>query len=338
MQAYGSDRLRQDGERWILSARLDKGWVARVDKTLTSAEFPGTAILWDEQYFEVVAIESHPGGGVRYVLEPWRDYHAMRVTDRYDDASEAARVEEHRKRLQRETQRKSASLLAVFTGHLPAIVQNAIGNELGVSPVSITIMSIIGVYAVVLAIVIYCVSSLLRETGIPAAVAFLAGFLGIENSIRWLIAFTQGRPIGSVIGFIAYAIYHAITRRGPSPFAYEKGMKVTITEAPEAIARHDAFVTREPLVTLLTPAEQHRVAEHYPYDYRRHSTNVALIVLTGALAGVASSLYNHNFVPTLVAGALAMEQIVRLVAFRRGPAGSVLRFLARPFVRRLLVS
>ena len=96
MQAYGSDRLRQDGERWILASHLDKGWTARVEKTLTTAEFPGTAILWDDRYFEVVGSEPLPPGGVRYVLEPWREQHAMRLTDRYDEPSERARSEERR--------------------------------------------------------------------------------------------------------------------------------------------------------------------------------------------------------------------------------------------------
>ena len=30
------------------------------------------------------------------------------------------------------------------------------------------------------------------------------------------------------------------------------------------------------------------------------------------------------------------EQVIRLAAFRRGPAASVLRFFVRPFVRKLL--
>jgi len=37
MQAYGSDRVRVDGERIVLSSRLPKGWTARAPKTLTSA-------------------------------------------------------------------------------------------------------------------------------------------------------------------------------------------------------------------------------------------------------------------------------------------------------------
>jgi hypothetical protein len=38
----------------------------------------------------------------------------------------------------------------------------------------------------------------------------------------------------------------------------------------------------------------------------------------------------------LAATVLAVEQIVRLIALQRGPTGSVLGFLVRPFVRDLL--
>src|SRR5579872_4419458 len=104
MQAFGSDRVRPgDGQQIILSSRLSKGW------TTGNERIPGTAVLWDERYFEVVGIEQVPQG-FRYVLEPWRDHHTMRLTDRYDAESEAQRVDEHRNTLKRETSRKSANL------------------------------------------------------------------------------------------------------------------------------------------------------------------------------------------------------------------------------------
>ncbi|HEX9502048.1 MAG TPA: hypothetical protein VGA10_10375 [Thermoanaerobaculia bacterium] len=75
MQAFGSDRIgRVDGDRITLLSRLPKGWTPRVEKTFTSAEFPGTAVQWEEKNFEVVIAEPLPQGGVRYVLEPWLDH------------------------------------------------------------------------------------------------------------------------------------------------------------------------------------------------------------------------------------------------------------------------
>src|SRR6266542_5469283 len=142
MTPYGSDRARVDGERIVLSSHLPKGWRPRVTKTLTSAEFPGTAVLWEEQYFEVIGAEPLPAG-VRYTLEPWRDHHAMRVTARYDDDSEAVLAAEWRAAHARERKRKGAAWLAPLTGHLPAIVQERIGAELGVLPARLTLMSLV---------------------------------------------------------------------------------------------------------------------------------------------------------------------------------------------------
>jgi hypothetical protein len=337
MQAFGSDRVRQgDGERIVLFSRLSKGWTARAEKTLTTAEFPGTAVLWEERYFEVVSVEELKRGGVRYVLEPWRDHHAMRVTDRYDAESEARRAAEGRRHLQREKGRKSANIFGVITGNLPAVVQEELGRELGILPPRLTFISILGNYVLIGAIVLFCAAVLLRDEFPSIAFMIIAIYLVIENSIRFLFYWTQSRPIGSTLGWIGYLLFHFITGRGPSPFGTEKGWAVKVTDAPADVAKGDSFALREAFVTLLTPAEQSRVAERFPYDYRRDSNVVAVTILTIAAIGVVSSYVRGAVIAFVVAAALAAEQIVRLAALRRGPAASVLRFFVRPFVRKLL--
>lgn len=335
MQAYGSDRLRQDGARWVLVSRFDKGWTPRTEKTHTSAEFPGTTILWNEQYYEVALVEKLPQGGVRYILDPWRDELTMRVVDHYDAATEAARAEEHRKKIVREKRRTITNFLALIVGHFPALVQKQMASELGLLAPRITLLSILGVYSVVAALVLYAVAKIMAHEGLPG-VCLIALPLGIESSIRFFIVWTQNRPIGSVIGWIGYAIYYAITKRGPSPFAVEKGWAVKVTEAPPDIALRDAFLMREAFVTLLTPEEQQRIASRFDYDYRRESGKVAAILLVGSVMGLASSFYTGAIISGMAATALGLEQIVRLMAFRHGPAASVLRFIARPLVRKFL--
>jgi len=337
MQAFGSDRVRQgDGEQIFLSSRLSKGWTPRVAKTLTSAEFPGTAILWDERFFEVVSADELKQGGVRYVLEPWRDHHAMRVTDRYDAESEAFRAGEYRRSIRQEAARKTANIAGVFTGNLPAIVQEQLARELGIMAPSLTFISILGTWLVVGGLVLGCVSYVMRREPMPLFLIVPAIYLSIENSFRFLIYWTQSRPIGSTIGWILYALFHFITGRGPSPFGVEKGYSVRVSAPPDDIARRDAFAVREAFVTLLTPEDQARVAERFEYDYRRESPAVAITILLVAAVGVVSSYMRGAVIALIVAAALGIEQIVRLAAFRRGPAASVLRFVVRPFVRKLL--
>jgi hypothetical protein len=340
MQAYGSDRVRAgDGERVMLLSRIPKAWTPRAPKTLTTAEFPGTAVLWEERYFEVVDAEPLPQGGVRYVLEPWREMHAMRTIDHYDDAHEAERLDNHRAQLARETKRKSANALSVLAGHLPAGVQEEIGRELGIIAPRLTIISALGVYAVVIALVMWIVSGMMSHTPRPLPVYLVTGYLFIETSLRFGTAWLIGRPAGSAIGVAGYLIYYftvADRTRAVSPFAREKGMVVTITDTPADRVQSDALLMREALVTLLTPADQARVAARFGYDYRHQSTIVAMLILFFAAIGVATSLHRGAVISFVAALVIAVEQLYRLVILRSRPAGSILGIAARPFVRKLL--
>ena len=340
MQAYGSDRVRAaDGERVVLLSRIAKSWTPRAPKTLTTAEFPGTAVLWEERYFEVISADALPRGGVRYVLEPWREMHAMRTIDHYDDAHEAARLAEHRAQLTRETNRKSANALALLAGHLPAGVQEELGRELGILATRLTIISALGVYAIVIALVLWIVSGMMAGAPRPLPVYIATGYLFIETSLRFGIAWLIGKPAGSAIGVAGYLIYYYVVAdrsRAVSPYAREKGTIVTISETPADRAVADALLMREALVTLLSPADQARVAARFGYDYRHQSSLIAILILFFAAIGVATSLHRGAVISLIAASVIAAEQIYRLAVLRRRPAGSILGIAARPFVRKLL--
>jgi hypothetical protein len=340
MQAYGSDRVREaDGERLILLSRIPKAWMPRAPKTLTAAEFPGTAILWEERYFEVISADALPQGGVRYVLEPWREMHAMRTVDHYDDAHEAARLAEYRAQLARETKRKSANALALLAGHLPAGVQEELGRELGIVATRLTILSALGIYALIVALVMWIVSGIMAGTPRPLPVYIVTGYLFIETSLRFGIAWLTGRPAGSAIGVAGYVLYYytvADRTRAVSPYAREKGMVVTITDTPAERVVTDKLLMREALVTLLSPADQARVAARFGYDYRHQSSIVAMLILFFSAIGVATSLHRGAVISLIAASVIAAEQLYRLAILRSRPAGSILGIAARPFVRKLL--
>jgi hypothetical protein len=338
MTPYGSDRVRVDGERIVLSSRLPKGWTVRVERTLTSAEFPGTAVLWDEQYFEVIGAEALPQG-VRYTLEPWREHHAMRFTARYDAAAEAALAAEWRAARVRERKRKTAGGLALLTGHLPAIVQQRLGDELGVLPARLTALSLLSELALLIAIVGYAVSEYMAQHGVPAWTIPVAAFLFLEMAIRFQVSWMQHRPLGSSIGLVAYILYWLATgcRTETSPFASARGHATPIlVEASDDRRRADALLLREPLATLLPATDQRRLRERYGYDYRRLARTVAGVLLTFAVLGVITSLKTGALVSGLAALAIAIEQIARLAAFARGPQPSLLGWLVRPLLRNLL--
>jgi hypothetical protein len=121
-----------------------------------------------------------------------------------------------------------------------------------------------------------------------------------------------------------------------SPFAREKGTLVPISEAPEERATSDALMLREPLVTLLSAADQARVVARFGYDYRKQSGFVAGFILFFSSLGIVTSTHSGARISFLVASGLAVEQIYRLAVFRKRPVGSVLGVVARLFVGKLL--
>lgn len=347
MLAFGSDRVRRgDGEQMILLSTRDKGWTARVPKTLTTAEHPGIAVLWEERYFEVVSATS-AGQSVRYVLEPWRDNHAIRLTDAYDEASEAAREAEHLAGVRRTRNRTAANLLGIFTGHLPAAVQETMGSELGILPTRLTALSLLVPMTFIGFVVYENVERLVaQQPGVPMWLLLLCGYLGAESAGRFSLVWSQNRPVGSLAGWLLYSFFYLLSpnRKGmPAPLIVNAPPPALQREAPAAdILLQDSISMREPLLTLLTPQEQQNLARRYGYDYRRLSWKVAAVLLVFASAGVVSSWVRFrngadlSLISMLVAAVVALEQVVRLRSFSRGPAGSVLGFLARPFVRKLL--
>ena len=341
MRAYGSDRLGAGAEEgtWVLSSRLPKGWTARVPKELNRREFPGTAVLWEELLFEVMAVEHLPHG-VRYTLAPWSDSHAVRLSERYDEESEQRRVADWRASHARERHRRTANLLAPLTGHLPALVQEHLASEVGIVPNRLTLISCIPELVAFTFALLAGVQAYMDNRPIPPLV-WVGAVIGADALVRLFFLATQARPIGSAAGMLIYGIWYAVAGRrsgAPSPVASPKGTDVRFLPPPEEVAARDAFHVREPLITLLTPAEQERAAERFGYDFRRSARTVAVLILVFAILGVITSIRGHAISSLLVAGTLALEQIVRLAALRHQPAGSILAPLARPFVRRFVSS
>lgn len=337
MRPYGSDRVRvaEDG-RIELSSRLPKsGWTARTPKTLTRRERPGTAVLWDDDCYEVVDVVVLQQG-VRYILTPWGDAESMRFTSRYDEEAEAARAAELRDVARAEKQRKTVNFLAIFTGHLPGSVQQKLAHELNVDAPRLTIASVLFEWAVLIAIAMYCVSLILAERPVPMPAFLFAGFLGLDGAIRFKLAFIDGRPSGSFFGVLAYAIYAALAGKKEPKRVGEAIPQLREFSAEERMMH--SFHVREPLVTLLPPVEQARIAERFDYDYRRTATKMAIGILAVAIVGVIASISSRAWVSLGVAAILGIEQIVRIPQLDSRPVGSFLALFARPLLRKFLVS
>ncbi len=349
MRAAGSDRIRisEDGSIHLRS-RLPKGWTARTRRTGTNPEVPGTAIMCEDEWYEVMEVHERPLGS-RYILARWSEGHAMRVVDRYDDSREAERLAAHHAAVRREGQRTITTISGALVGHLPAVVQQHLANELGVSAPRLTLVSVLTDFIPFLICLHFYIAARLAEESSPVPIGFwlIAIYFVIGGIIRFQLAWMQNRPCGTVVGLIAYSLYWLLSPRRRellSPFAEEKGTKLFHAPLSPEVVASDAYTMREPFFSLLSPAEQERLAERFGFNYRSHATPMAAVILFFSICGIGTSIVSLgqevrlSAILSLVAGLyLAIEQVRRLLALRRGPSGSVLGVVIRPLARRFLI-
>lgn len=347
MQTHGSDRARTLGGKVILHSTLPKGWTPRTPKSHTHAEHPGTTVMWDDQTLEVIEATALPDGSVRYVLASWRDDHTIRTVERYDAESETKlQSDADRAKRQRRTS-VLARLSGIVLGHLPASMQTHLQNELGVAPVTMTLMSCLGILVMDGFLVVASVDAIVRRqpSHIPLLAWPLAGLMTAEMIIRYFIAMSQGRGVGSVLGTLVYVLYRAVFSKGARlpPVFGTRGDAITYTPADADVAFRDSLEVRGAWLTLLSAAEQQSLADRYGFDYRRDAFGITWIILACALLGMFTSYAKmigvgsvSAFIALLVAAAIAIEQVLRLISLRRGPAGSMFAVVVRPFMRDLL--
>src|ERR1051325_1144210 len=344
MLPHGSDRVRVAGDKIILFSRISKGWQARVLAANLRPEHPGTAVLWDEQYYEVIDAGVMQGGGVRYVLAAWRDEHVFRDVQTYDDASEAALAADYELAKRQRSRSKIVWLFSILLGHLPAPVQNRLANEYGVSAPRMTLVSTIP-SVVLLSICVWLYAGARLEQGpspVPGWLWLIALLMLSDSATRYFVFMTQNRATGSLPGTIVYAILSLIAPQR-FPWLRERGAQTFMLAPEEDVVVRDQLQMRAPLFTLLSPAEQQRLAEWGGVAYTAPSYAPAIIILIGALLGAISLLPRVRgdggisaFLSLAAAAVLVGEQLVHLYPLQHRPTGSVLAPLVRPFVKRYL--
>lgn len=344
MNAYGSDRMTcgEDGVVELSAQTPKPGWEGRQRRT-TSREHPGSAVLWDGELYEVLKVVqlAHE---VRYTLAVWQDNHTVRALFLYDAESERLRAAERHDTKRRNAQRRLATLAGLATGHLPTTVQQHLAHELGANAPMLTMMSACAEIALAICVLGAAVGVKYSETaGPPVWAIILAFFFVFDGPSRLGFAFLRAQPIGSLVGLAAYTLFCLIQRnrtRLPQPIA----MAAHSIAAP-SITPDEMIMIWEPILTLLSPADQRHLAERYSFDYRRYAKRTACAILLFALFGMvttARTAINAPRVSVVIAFIVALlvsgEQLVRLAHLGSRPSGSFLQFLVRPLVKKLMSS
>ena len=342
-RAFGGDRLEGGpGEEMSLVCPLPKAWLPRRERTLTTAEYPGTAVEWAGRVFEVRRAEPLPDGGIRYRLAPWTEGHAIRRMERYDEASEGERAGVRDSLRAGLLRRRLSILFAPIAGLLPGPVQKEMESEFGAPSIAMTISSAAPLFVVgLLGVFERFIGGLGGGLDLPGWMtpSFpLALYLVIESALRLGSAVAMGEPMGSLPVAVAHAAWvEARSSPAETSGAPEAG------ESPHAM--RDRYQMLEPLLSFLPPDAQRLLASRFGFDAIRWGRITAWILLAaGGLNAVASLLNLAGGAGTpadlvwLLAGAfVAAEQAVRLRRFSAGEAaGSVFGALVRPLARPLL--
>lgn len=348
-RAYGSDRLElaPDGVRVVLTRR-SKGWLARRPATQIRAAHPGTAVRWDDELWEVMGASRRADGSVRYELAPWDEQHILRVISDYSEAAEKARAEAIASERRDDRTRGLLLLLSPLAGHLPGHVQERLERRYGASGVLMTMISAAplagyGTYCAFMTLAdlfggMYGTGAVGGRLGLPTpSLPMRVGglYLLVESGLRMSIALHQSRPAGSLLGTLLHGIARPRDVSRPEPEMEPDGEQ----------ALRDAYAMREPLLTFLHPAEQKLLAARFGFDRRRWGMRMSIATLvvaliTGLTARAVLATGDGGLLDVLMvlgSAYLAVEQVVRLAALRRGDVrGSVLGGLVRRVSRKIL--
>jgi hypothetical protein len=347
-RALGRDRLGVEaGGRILLDCDAPKGWRGRSPATPTSAEHPGSAVRWEGEFFEVLEARPLGGAGVRYVLAPWDERHAMRVVETYSAEAEAARGLE-RDDVARRSDRHVALLLAApLAGSLPGHVQERLEHEYGVPARRLSLSSALPLWVLGwVSLILLLAAGLAGERSVPLPLLVFGLYLLAESTARLVVCVLQGRPIGTLVGTLAWEAWRRLgrakARAEGNPLPREKAVWEVESDAAQDVL--DRYHVLEPAAGLLPAGDQAVLAERFGFDGVRwgRTSAIFLLVMFGPLAAAsvlgALSVFEPSDVPRVaVFGGIVAEQAVRLRRLAAGRlAPSVLGLLVRPFARPLL--
>jgi hypothetical protein len=317
--------------------------VARQGGSQTRSEHPGTAVDWQDEVYEVIAVEALAGAAVRYQLAPWVPGHAIRRIERYDEATEQARQSSRAETHADSDKRTLAILFSPILGHLPAAVQKKMAREFGAPAAAMTVVSALPLFALgLIGAISIAVGALGAQPIAPRwlSTPLVSVYLIVESLIRMASALTNGEPMGSLFGLIGYGAWTLVNGQ-PTAAPVPKAAPAS----PPDRALQDRYTMIEPLLALLSPAEQQQLELQFAFDPFKWGRRTSTIILWVAGANVFISILTFlnrtdvflDFAALVVGGFFVLEQISRRRRMAEGhPAGSVLGVIVRPLARPLL--
>jgi hypothetical protein len=316
------------GELTISSTRLDLPW------RVAEGQVPGTAVLWREGAFEVVA-RTATKGGIRWTLHFWEDASAMRdvfTLDRETVQIVAAGAEAEARN--RRSRWWSLAVLPVL-GLAPAALQKKWENEWGFAAGRATSVSAILEMLVGAAGTVQMAAAAFGgEFFIPPILAAPGPLLFLSGAARLAMVFGDGEPVGSPLG-LPFAPWAPMTRSEAEPGR----PSAIIVEREDGSPAFLRTMLISAAITLGPSSDQLRWA-------RELGVSAIWFTLAGSgaelLGGIVNLQSDLGTAPAWLTGfdfLLIGEGLLRLGSAILGrPMGSVFGWILRPLYRKYLPS
>jgi hypothetical protein len=316
------------GELTVTSTRLDLPW--RVAK----GRVPGTAVLWRDGAFEVVA-RSAMRNGIRWTLRRWDETSVMRNVFTLEIESVrglAERAEgESRSRLTRRW-----SLIAIpVLGLAPANLQKKWENDWGFAAGRATAVSAIFEMLVGAAGTVQLAAAAFGgDVFIPPVLAVPSPLLFVSGAARLAMVFGDGEPVGSPLGlpFLPWSL----KGRPEAVSVHSTGGAVVGKKRPHSFLR---TMLISAAVTLGPASDQIRWARELGMSAIWLTIAGAGAELVGGIVNLQSDLGSAPAWLVLFDLLLTGEGLLRFGSALMGrPMGSVIGWILRPLYRRYLPS
>jgi hypothetical protein len=192
---YVSPSVR--GEVIVISPRLALEW------RVAEGQAPGSAVLWNDQSFEVIGREP-VGAGDRWILRSWDEGHAMRTVYTLDRESVAWLAEGAAAERRERRTRAGTMLLLPVLGLAPAALQKRWADNWEFIPSRATVLSALGEMGFggvfLLELVAMTVGGSVILPGWLQWLAYLGPVLLVSGIARLILVFSDGEPVGSILG------------------------------------------------------------------------------------------------------------------------------------------
>lgn len=316
------------GELTVTSPRLHLPWRP------AKGRVPGTAVLWRDSAFEVVAL-SEMGGGTRWTLSRWDEPTAMRDVftldrDSVQDAAEKAEAEARNRRA-----RGWSLILLPVLGLAPAALQKKWENKWGFAAGRATFISaILEMLMGAAGTVQMAAAAFGGPFFMPPALAIPGPILFLSGAARMAMVFGDGEPVGSPLGmpFLLFAP-NSIPDAQPTP---SPPRSTDAGNAPPSFLR---TMLVSAAMTLGPASDQLRWAKELGVRAIWLTFAGAGAELVGGIANLQSDLGTAPAWLVLSDFFLIGEGLLRLGSALVGrPMGSVFGWVLRPLYRKYLPS